>query len=258
MPVFVPVPTFPMYEVGASLFGRPIVSVPLDEHFDLRLEESLEKIREEKPVLAFFSYPNNPTGNLFSRSKVERIREEGLFCVVDEAYYHYSGETFLEDALKREDTVVLRTLSKIGMASLRVGFLIGREEVVRELEKARLPFNVSAPSQAVAKVFLTEGRAFLEEKVKEVVAERERLFDEMRKIPTVEVFPSKANFLLFRTPFPAHELHQELLKRGVLVRNVSYLPGLSRCLRVSVGKPEENDAFLEALKESVRMLSERY
>jgi len=258
MPVFIPVPTFPMYEISASLFGRPLVSVELDEHFDLPLEESLKKVEEEKPVLAFFAYPNNPTGNLFTRYKIERLREEGLFCVVDEAYYEYSGESFKDEALGRTDTVVLRTLSKIGMASLRVGYMIAHEAVVKEIKKAKLPFNVSGPSQVLARVLLTEGRAFLEEKVKEVVAERERLFDELSKMPLVEVFPSRANFLLFRTPFPARELQQELLKRGVLVRNVSYLPKLSRCLRVSVGKPEENDAFLNALDESLKALSERY
>lgn len=256
-PVFIPVPTFPMYEVAATAFGRPIVSVELDEEFDLNLEESLKRIEEEKPVLAFFSYPNNPTGNLFSRKKIEKIRDKGLFCVIDEAYYHYSGETFLKDALTREDTVVLRTLSKIGMASLRVGILIGKEELVKELNKVRLPFNITYPSQVIAKVLLTEAKEFLEEKIKEVISERERIFSTLRVMEGVEVFPSKANFLLFRTEFPAYEVYKALLKRDVLVRDVSYLPRLSRCLRVSVGKPEENDKFLNALEESLKELKEK-
>lgn len=256
-PVFIPVPTFPMYEVAATAFGRPIVSVELEEEFDLNLEESLKRIEEEKPVLAFFSYPNNPTGNLFSRKKIEKIRDKGLFCVIDEAYYHYSGETFLKDALSREDTVVLRTLSKIGMASLRVGILIGKEELVKELNKVRLPFNITYPSQVIAKVLLTEAKEFLEEKIKEVISERERIFSTLRVIEGVEVFPSKANFLLFRTEFPAYEVYKALLKRDVLVRDVSYLPRLSRCLRVSVGKPEENDRFLNALEESLKELKEK-
>ncbi len=256
-PVYIPIPTFPMYEVCASAFGRPIVSVELDEDFDINLKESLKKIEEEKPVLAFFSYPNNPTGNLFSRKKIEKIRDRGLFCVIDEAYYHYSGETFLREALTRDDTVVLRTLSKIGMASLRVGILIGKEEVVRELNKARLPFNVTYPSQVIAKVILTEGKEFLEEKIKEVINERERIFNTLRVMEEVEVFPSKANFLLFRTEFPAYEVYKALLKRDVLVRDISYLPRLSRCLRVSVGKPKENDRFLNALEESLKELKEK-
>ncbi|RUM28865.1 MAG: histidinol-phosphate transaminase [Aquifex sp.] len=255
MPVYIPVPTFPMYEISAKVLGRPVVKVQLGENFDIDLEKSLELIEKEKPVLGYFAYPNNPTGNLFSRKKVEEIRDKGVFCVIDEAYYHYSGETFLEDALSREDTVVLRTLSKIGMASLRVGILIGKEEIISEINKVRLPFNITYPSQVIAKVLLTEGREFLMEKIDEVIRERERLFEEMKKIEGVEVFPSKANFLLFRTPYPAHAVYQELLKRDVLVRNVSYMEGLQKCLRVSVGKPEENDRFLEALQESVMFLS---
>jgi len=144
------------------------------------------------------------------------------------------------------------------MASLRIGILIAREDIVKELGKVRLPFNVTYPSQVAARVILTEGREFLEEKIQEVIRERERLFREMSKIEGVEVFPSRANFLLFRTPFPAHAVHEALLERDVLVRDVSYIPGLSRCLRVSVGKPEENDKFLEALSDAMKELSSRF
>jgi len=185
---------------------------------------------------------------------IRRIREEGIFTVVDEAYYHYSGETFLKDALERGDTVVLRTLSKIGLAGLRVGILIGREEVVSEINKVRLPFNVTYPSQVIARIVLTEGKEFIEWAVRKVVEERERLLSEMKKIEGIEVFPSKANFILFRTPLPADRVHSELLKRDVLIRNMSYLPGLERCLRVSVGKPEENDLFLSALNDVISSL----
>lgn len=249
--IYVPVPTFPMYEISADVLGKPKVLVRLDESFDIDLGRSLEAIGREKVSLGYYAYPNNPTGNLFSRDRIRRIREEGVFTVVDEAYYHYSGESFLEEALRRDDTVVLRTLSKIGLAGLRVGILIAKEEVASEIEKMRLPFNITYPSQVVAKVVLTEGREFIEEAVRSVIKERERLFEEMGRIEGVEVFPSRANFLLFRTPLEAKTLHSELLKRGVLVRDMSYLPGLERCLRVSVGKPEENDAFLEALLSSL-------
>ncbi|GAB6065597.1 histidinol-phosphate transaminase [Aquifex pyrophilus] len=252
LPVYIPVPTFPMYEISAKVLGRPVISVPLEENFDINLEESLKRIDEEKPVLGYFAYPNNPTGNLFSRKKIEKIREKGVFCVIDEAYYNYSGESFIGEALERDDTVILRTLSKIGMASLRIGILVGKEEIVREIDKVRLPFNITYPSQVIAKVILKEGRDFLEEKIKEVIRERERMYSSMKEIDVVEVFPSRANFLLFRTPLPAREVYKRLLEKDVLVRDVSYMPGLSRCLRVSVGKPEENDKFLEALYESLK------
>ncbi len=253
--VLIPVPTFPMYEISADVLGRPKLIVELGDDFDIDLTKSLEAISSRETALAYFSYPNNPTGNLFSRDKIERIREEGVFTVIDEAYYHYSGESFVEDALRREDTVVLRTLSKIGLASLRVGVMIAREEVARELEKVRLPFNVTYPSQVFATVVLREGREFIKGAVERVVRERERLIEEMGRIEGVEVFPSRANFILFRTPIDADLLHSEILRRGVLVRNMSYLPKLDRCLRVSVGKPHENDAFLEALEGALRTLS---
>jgi len=252
--IYIPVPTFPMYEVSAAVLGRRRIAVPLNEDFDLDLEASLKRLWEEEAALAYLSYPNNPTGNLFSEEKIRALRDAGLFIAVDEAYYHYSRRSFLEDALKREDTVVLRTLSKIGLAGLRVGVLIGKEELVRELEKIRLPFNISYPSQIIAKVVLTEGRDFIKWAVEKVVSERERLHRELSAIEGVEVFPSDANFLLFRTPLPAGELHAALLRRGVLVRNVSHLPRLAGCLRVSVGKEEENDLFIEALNSALREL----
>jgi len=246
--VYIPVPTFPMYEISAEVFGRPRVSVQLDERFDINLEGSLEAIRSQDTVMAYYSYPNNPTGNLFSRDKIESLRDMKLFTVIDEAYYSYSGESFLSDALSREDTVVLRTLSKIGLAGIRVGLMIGKREVVEEIEKVRLPFNITMPSQIIAKVVLTKGREFVEGAVNKVVAERERVFRELLSIEGVEPFPSRANFILFKTPFRADEVHRELVNRGILIRNMSYLPGLERCLRVSIGKPEENDAFLEELR----------
>lgn len=253
--VYIPIPTFPMYEISADVLGRPKVCVQLGSDFDINLEESLRRLDSEGAVLAYYSYPNNPTGNLFTKEKIERIRDRGLFTVVDEAYFHYSGETFLKDALERGDTVVLRTLSKIGLAGLRVGVLIGREEVVSELNKVRLPFNVTLPSQVIAKVVLKEGREFIENAVKKVVDERDRVFRELKGMKGVKAYPSRANFILFRTPFPANRVHSELVKRDVLVRNMSYLPGLEGCLRVSIGKPEENDAFLSALEESLKSLS---
>ncbi len=250
--VYVPVPTFPMYGISADVMGREKVTVPLTEDFDIDLERSLGFA--ERYTLAYFAFPNNPTGNLFSEDRIRRIRERDVFVVIDEAYYHYSGRTFLGEALSREDTVVLRTLSKIGMAGLRVGILIAREEVAREIDKVRLPFNITYPSQIIAKVMLTEGREFIEESVEKVVRERERVFRELKSIDGVEPFPSRANFILFRTPYPAEEVHSRMLNYGVLIRDVSYMPRLERCLRVSIGRPEENDAFLEALYRSVRDL----
>ena len=244
--VFIPVPTFPMYSISSKVAGRKPFEVYLDPHFDIDVERSKSVLGEVD--LAFFSYPNNPTGNLFSKEKINFIREKGIFIAVDEAYYNYAGDTFINEALKREDTVVLRTLSKIGMAGLRVGVLIGVKEIIREIEKIRLPFNISAVSQVIATYLLCRAKDYIKCMVDKVIEERERLEKEMSRIKGVEVFKSKANFILFRTPFPADVVHKELIKEDVLVRDVSYMPLLERCLRVSVGKPEDNDFFLEKLR----------
>ena len=250
--VYIPVPTFPMYEIASEVFGRPVAQVRLKEDFEIPLEESLEAVEKHRAVIGFYSYPNNPTGNLFSRESIEKLRERGVFTVVDEAYYNYSSESFLEDALTREDTVVLRTLSKIGLAGLRVGMLIGRREVVEEIEKVRLPFNTTYPSQVIAKVVLKEGKEFIETSVKSVIEERERVFKELNSIKGVKAFPSRANFILFKSNMPAGELHSKLLSHDVLVRDMSHLPGLEGCLRVSIGKPQENEIFLEAMHNIMR------
>jgi len=244
--ILIPVPTFPMYFISAKVAGRKPSEVYLDKSFDLDMEGILKILGEVD--LGFFSYPNNPTGNLFSRKKISSLREKGIFTVIDEAYYDYAGDTFIDEALRREDTVVLRTLSKIGMAGLRIGILIGVRELIKEMEKVRLPFNVSAVSQAFATYILSEAKDYIKERVKKVIEERERLEREMSCINGVEVFKSRANFILFRTPFTAQVVHRELIKEGVLVRDVSYMPLLDRCLRVSVGKPEDNDFFLDKLR----------
>ncbi len=244
--VFIPVPTFPMYLISTKVAGRKPFEVPLDSRFDIDTER-IQNVAGDVD-LAFFAYPNNPTGNLFSREKINSLREKGIFIVVDEAYYDYAKDTFINDALRREDTLVLRTLSKIGMAGLRIGVLVGVKEIIREIEKIRLPFNISAISQVVATYILSRAKDYIRYVVDKVIEERERLEREMSCIEGVEVFKSKANFILFRTPFPADVVHKELIKEDVLVRDVSYMPLLDRCLRVSVGKPEDNDFFLEKLR----------
>ncbi len=253
-PVLYPIPTFPMYGICATALGRERVEVPLREDLDLDLEALLRAVEEKNPSLAFFSYPNNPTGNCFKEDAIRKVRWRGVFTIIDEAYYHFSGKTFLEDALQREDTVVLRTLSKIGLAGLRVGVLIAKEDIAKEINKLRLPFNISYPSQAIAKLILEEFYPIIEEHVRMVLRERERVVAELSKIDGVSVFPSDANFFLFKTPYPADLVHRELIKEGVLVRDVSYLPNLEKCLRVSVGFPEENDQFLEALENVIKRL----
>ncbi len=251
--VFYPVPTFSMYRISAQVLGREKVEVELKEDFDIDIQKSVEAIQEKKPILAYFAYPNNPTGNCFSEEKIRRIRSLGLFTVIDEAYYPYSGKSFMEEALKRDDTVVLHTLSKIGMAGLRVGFMVGKEEVIRELNKVRLPFNITYPSQVIARLMLTEFYHLIEEEIKRVIKERERVYLELSKMEGIRAYPSCANFILFKSlRIPAELLHKKLVEEGVLIRDFSYM--IPQCLRVSIGRPFENDAFLEAMERVLKKL----
>ncbi len=244
--VFYPVPTFPMYQISAKILGRDPVEVKLDKNFDIDLEESIKAIQEKQPALAYFSYPNNPTGNCFSKEKIEKIYHLNLFCVIDEAYFDYSKKSFMDQAVKKDNMVILRTLSKIGMAGLRVGILIAKEEIAYEINKMRLPFNITYPSQVIAKLLLTEFYDFIQENVQKVIQERDRVYNALLSFKELEVFPSEANFILFKVKsMKACELHKKLIQEGVLIRDMSHI--LDNALRVSIGKDQENDAFLEAL-----------
>ncbi|MDW8433369.1 MAG: histidinol-phosphate transaminase [Aquificaceae bacterium] len=245
--VLYPVPTFSMYGISAQILGRDRVEVKLKEDFDIDLEECLRLVEEKKPALAYFAYPNNPTGNCFNEESIKVVRDRGVFTVIDEAYFQYSGKSWVEEALSRRDTVVLRTLSKIGMAGLRVGFMVAEEGIIKELNKMRLPFNITYPSQVIARLMLTEFYEFVEQAVKTTIQERDRLYKELSSMEGIRVYPSEANFILFKSSLmPADILHKRLLEKGVLIRNFSYM--IPDCLRVSVGLNWENDALLEALQ----------
>jgi len=245
-PIAYPIPTFPMYQVSADTIGREKVEFDLDDEFQLNKEE-LDKALNTSAEVFFFASPNNPTGNSFDRELIKYTAENGKFTVVDEAYIDFSNqESFLNEALERDNLVVLRTMSKIGLASIRLGMLIAREDIAKEIDKGRLPFNVTYPTQVIAKVVLTEGLEFIKNSVETIKKERERVIKELEKIEGLKVYPSDANFILIKVK-DGDLIHKELIKEGVLVRNMSHIPKMENCLRVSIGKPEENDYFIEKL-----------
>lgn len=254
-PVLSPIPTFVMYELASKVLGLHFLGIPLGPRFELPLDQILEIIRRERPRLIFLASPNNPTGNVFSEEEILKVVEasEGL-VVVDEAYYPYAGKTLLPHLWRYENLAILRTLSKIGLAGIRVGYLVAHEALIEELNKVRLPYNVNALSQAVAHFVLEHEEAF-QTQVKVIIEERERLFRALSERPELEVFPSEANFLLLRTRVPVEPIYLGLIGEGVLVRNLSNSPGLFNCLRVTVGTPGENDQFLEALRKVLARLS---
>lgn len=246
-PVLYPTPTFSMYGIISQALNEKRIEVSLDGEFDLAVKPILSAIRKEKPKLVFLSSPNNPTGNCFSSDRILKIIESASksIVVVDEAYQPFaSARGFIPMLGDYENLVIMRTLSKIGLAALRVGFLIGSEEIVNEVNKVRLPFNLNALSQAVAAKAL-EKKGLMRRYVKSIISERNKLLNEMSDIKGIVVYPSEANFILFNTR-SSDGVYRSLLKNGVLVRNMKGV--VDGCLRVTVGTPEENNIFIRALK----------
>lgn len=242
-----PEPSFVMYRMIAAVAGMRYVGVPLSAAYALDLPAMEAAIRRERPALTFLAYPNNPTGNLFDAEAMRRVVElaPGI-VVVDEAYHVFAGETFLPDLMAHGNLLVMRTLSKMGLAGLRLGLLAGRREWLSQLDKVRLPYNVSVLTQAVA-AHVLERVDVLDAQAAAIRKERARLFDSLAAMPRVEAYPSRANFILFRVA-DADSAYSGLKARGILIKNLNGShPMLSGCLRVTVGAPHENDQFLEAL-----------
>jgi histidinol-phosphate aminotransferase len=245
-PVLYPVPTFVMYGIIARALGEKAIEIPLDGDFDIDIDKSLRFIRKEKPRLVFLSSPNNPTGNCFSTEKMLRIIEAAKgIVVVDEAYQSFAGSRGMLPMLGDYDNIlIMRTLSKVGLAALRVGFLIGNADIISAVNKVRLPFNLNSFSQAMATDALGQKQQ-MRTFIKDIVAERGRLMKGLERLDGIEPYPSEANFILFKVKEP-NKVHAGLLKRGVLVRNMD---GVVRgCLRVTVGTKKENESFLKAIK----------
>ncbi len=250
-PVLYPIPTFSMYGIIAQAIGENRIEVPLDEEFDLDINKILKTIRKEKPKLIFLSSPNNPTGNCFSLDRILRIIESSSLSivVVDEAYQPFASvKGFIPLLEDYKNLAIMRTLSKIGLAGLRVGFLIANEKIINEVNKVRLPFNINSLSQTVA-IEVLKDRKILKSYIKSIISERNRLFNELAKIKGIRPYPSEANFILFRVKEPAR-IYERLLEKGVLVRNIKGVA--DGCLRATVGTPEENRIFVKVLKEVIQ------
>jgi len=247
--VLFPIPTFSMYGIISQALGEKRIAIPLEKEFDLDLEKILKAIKNQKPKLIFLSSPNNPTGNCFSSDRILKIIEvSNGIVIVDEAYQPFASDKGFMPMLKDyKNIVIMRTLSKIGLAGLRVGFLIADEEIINEVNKVRLPFNLNSLSQAAA-VEVLKNKKVLKSCIKSITSERGRLFGEMAKIKGIKPYPSEANFILFRIKEP-DKIYKGLLKKGILVRNMSGV--VNNCLRVTVGTPEENMGFIKVLKEVI-------
>ena len=244
-----PDPSFSMYGQICTATGTQFVGVPLNDDFSLDTVKLLDAIDRYQPACVFLAYPNNPTGNCFDQVSVEQAltRAPGL-VVLDEAYFAFCGKTWLKSIVGYPNLVVLRTLSKSGFAGLRLGVLAGRPEWLGEMEKLRLPYNINVLTQASAHYFL-QHYPVLKQQTAQILQNRARLFEQLTEIPGMEVFPSETNFLLCRISSDGDQVFRDLMKKGVLVKNLHAKGArLENCLRVTVGTEEENTAFVDALK----------
>ncbi|MDE1942367.1 MAG: histidinol-phosphate transaminase [Betaproteobacteria bacterium] len=244
-------PSFVMFRMIATFAGMRYVGVGLRPDFSLDAPALLEAVRTERPALTFLAYPNNPTGNHFDPQVVESVIQAspGL-VVVDEAYYPFTDHSFLPSLLSRPNLLVMRTVSKLGLAGIRLGLLAGPAEVLGQVDKVRLPYNISVLDQAAALEVLSRPEV-LQEQAARIREQRAVLADGLSRMPAITVYPSAANFLLFRVA-QASRVFEGLRQRGILIKNLSAAhPLLADCLRVTVGTPEENRQFLQALQDSL-------
>ena len=247
--VLAPTPTFVMYEVLARAVGMEFIGVPLADDFKLDLRAMQRTIKEHQPAIICLAYPNNPTANLFATQDIEGLIEcaPGL-VLIDEAYSAFTPATFLPRLREFPRVLVMRTLSKLGLAGLRIGALMGNINLLHEIDKLRLPYNIGTLNQLTAE-FVLQRPDFLLQQVKQIINDRAALYHALAEMPGVEVWPSETNFLLFRiSDKSASDVFAALKQNGILIKNMgAHNPLLKNCLRVTVGAAEENELFLKAL-----------
>ena len=241
-------PSFVMYRHNAELYGMNYVGVPLNEDFTLDLPAVLSAIEKHQPALIFIAYPNNPTGVCFRREEVEAIiRAAQGIVVVDEAYGAFSRDSFLPQAGSIENLVVMRTISKIGFAGLRIGYAAGSPAVIGELVKILPPYNMNQLSLATAKFALQHHDA-IQTTIDILKAERERVSNELSAIARLKTFPSEANFITVRVP-DADALFNTLKENRILIKKLHGThPLLAQCVRITIGSPGQNDAVLDIIR----------
>jgi histidinol-phosphate aminotransferase len=237
-----------MYEMVSKYAHLKYHGIKLDSNFDINLSETISAINSKNPKLIFIAYPNNPTGNAFDYDAIlEIIESTDALVVLDEAYYAYSDRSFLSEISNFSNLLVLRTISKIGFAGLRLGLLIGSKETITQLNKLRLPYNINVLTQASANFLLRDKQGILKN-AKILIDERQRLFEVLSSFSQLKVYPSQTNFLLLQCD-DAQTLHSSLIEKGILIKGFSNDSELSEFLRISVSEPSENNILIEALRD---------
>jgi histidinol-phosphate aminotransferase len=252
--ILAPLPGFVMYAMSAKLQGLKFVGVPTTATFELDEAAMLAAIEAHRPAITYIAYPNNPTANLFDEGVVQRIvdavgRQNGL-VVFDEAYQPFSSRSWMGKVAQYEHVLVMRTLSKFGLAGVRLGYMVGAAALIDEIDKVRPPYNISALN-AEATLFALEHAGEFAAQAEVLRAERERLQRALKAIAGITPFASEANMILVRVP-DSKKAFEGMRARGVLVKNVAGLhPLLANCLRLTVGTPDENTLMIDALKASL-------
>ena len=252
--VMAPEPSFVMYKQIAQCLGLNYQGLPLlADSFELDLVAMLANIKSQQPEIIFLAYPNNPTGNLFDSNAIEQIIQcaKGL-VIIDEAYAPFTDFSFIQQLTKHKNLLVMRTVSKLGLAGLRLGFISGNPSIINQLNKARLPYNINILTQCSVEFALSHPDMFARQ-TEILCHERARMFIQLSTLKDIQPCPSAANFILFRTAKDkATDIFNALKEQGILIKNLSPQKGLlSDCLRVTIGKPEENNAFIKALKKAI-------
>ena len=245
-----PEPGFVMYRIIAQSLGMQYVGVPLSkDDFSLDLPAMLAAIEKHQPAVIFLAYPNNPTGNLFDRASVEAVIQasEGL-VIIDEAYHSFAQKTWIGDLTRYDNLLVMRTLSKIGLAGLRIGMLVGAKSWLDELNKIRLPYNINALSQASA-TFMLEHAGIFDQQAMLIRADRQSMIEALDPYSEIKVWPSHTNFLLLRSVL-AQKIFDTLKEKKILIKNLDGTHEmLAQCLRITIGTAEENQAVLELIEQ---------
>ncbi len=249
-----PVPGFVMYAMSAQLQGLAFHGVPLTADFELDEAAMLAAIAQHRPSIVYLAYPNNPTGNLWDDAVIEKIIQaqgaQGGLVVMDEAYQPFASRSYIDRLAGHPHVLLMRTLSKFGLAGVRLGYMIGPKALIAEVDKVRPPYNISVLNCECALFALEHAEVFAQQ-ARLLREERARLQRELAALPGVQPFPSEANMILVRVP-DAGQAFEGLKARQVLVKNISKMhPLLANCLRLTVGTPQENSLMLAALKESL-------
>ena len=249
-----PLPGFVMYAMSAQLQGLAFHGVPLTADFELDETAMLAAIAQHKPSIVYLAYPNNPTGNLWSDDTIEKIvlaqGAQGGLVVMDEAYQPFASRSYADRIARHSHVLLMRTLSKFGLAGVRLGYMIGPKALVAEIDKVRPPYNISVLNTECA-LFALEHADVFATQAKDLRAQRARLLKELASLAGVTPFPSEANMILVRVP-DAAKTFEGLKAQGVLIKNVSKMhPLLANCLRLTVGTAPENTQLLAAMKASV-------